>query len=100
MADFTGENAKRVNSNSPVPIDFRTGDFHIKGDGKGNVDGPTPTKSIMVPGIGKGERFSIQPLDIALLRDIGYEEVSAGASSRLNLETIRDGLLHATRWSS
>ncbi len=71
---FKGSNAKAVNNGNPIPL---TGDNHVVGNNKGvigtNNDNITQgEKSVMVPEIAPGTRLTPQPLDIAMLQDIGY----------------------------
>ena len=49
---------------------------HLKGDGEGLVAlTSSGYRSVMVPTINPGQRIAPQPLDIAILQDIGYEPV-------------------------
>jgi Ca2+-binding RTX toxin-like protein len=85
---FKGSNAKAVNNNNRIQL---TQDRHVVGNGKGvvgtNDDNVTNgTKSVMVPNFNPGTRLTPQPLDEAMLKDIGY-----GQKRKLGLNTLIDG---------
>ena len=80
---FTGPNAKQVNNGQEVPLITETG-AHVKS-----------LTSVMNPGVNPGTRVVPQALDLAILKDIGYDTDPSRLQSAFNWGKVRDGIFTA-----
>lgn len=88
IRNFTGPKAESVNHGSPIPFFFDTG-THVAGSTTGLIQNSHDIMSVMVSGIDKRVRLLPQPLDSAILQDIGYKPVTAVTPGPLKIVGTR-----------